>query len=76
MKTLSYKQPTIVAEIGCNHNGDFELAKELIRLAKLCDANYVKFQKRNPKETPFTTYSTGMQGFLPYSSLLGKRAIP
>ena len=43
--------PTIIAEIGCNHKGDIEIAKEMIRVAKVfCDAQYVKFQKRNPKE--------------------------
>ena len=43
--------PIIIAEIGCNHKGDFETAKEMIRVAKVfCDAQYVKFQKRNPKE--------------------------
>ena len=43
--------PTIIAEIGCNHKGDFEIAKEMIRVAKVfCDAQFGKFQKRNPKE--------------------------
>ncbi len=45
-----YKKPIIVAEIGCNHKGDFEIAKEIIQLAKDCKADYAKFQKRNPKE--------------------------
>ena len=36
----------IVAEIGINHNGDIELAKELIRAAKYAGADVVKFQKR------------------------------
>ncbi len=48
MKT--YKCPKIIAEIGCNHKGDFEIAKELILLAKLSGADYAKFQKRNNKE--------------------------
>lgn len=30
--------------------GQFEIAKELIKLAKECGANVAKFQKRNPKE--------------------------
>lgn len=47
---LKYKQPICVAEIGCNHKGDIEIAKELIDLAKYCHATYAKFQKRNPKE--------------------------
>ena len=46
-----YQIPKVVAEIGCNHKGDIEIAKEMIRVAKVfCDAQYVKFQKRNPKE--------------------------
>ncbi|HOZ29414.1 MAG TPA: N-acetylneuraminate synthase family protein [Bacteroidales bacterium] len=46
----SYKKPIVIAEIGCNHKGDIEIAKELILLAKTCGADYAKFQKRNPKE--------------------------
>lgn len=46
----TYRPPVCVAEIGCNHKGNFEIAKELIDLAKFCKANYAKFQKRNPKE--------------------------
>lgn len=46
-----YKKPFIVAEIGCNHKGEMELAKELIKVAKIfCNVNAVKFQKRNNKE--------------------------
>jgi N-acetylneuraminate synthase len=45
-----YQKPIVVAEIGCNHKGDIEIAKELILLAKFCGADYAKFQKRNPKE--------------------------
>jgi len=40
----------VVAEIGINHNGSFELAKRLIKEAKLAKADAVKFQKRNPEE--------------------------
>jgi N-acetylneuraminate synthase len=47
----NYELPKIIAEIGCNHKGDFETAKEMIKIAKIfCDADVVKFQKRNPKE--------------------------
>ena len=38
----------IIAEIGINHNGDIELAKKLISMAKISGCDYVKFQKRNP----------------------------
>ena len=36
----------IIAEIGINHNGDVEIAKQLIDVAKIAGANAVKFQKR------------------------------
>lgn len=36
----------IIAEIGINHNGDLELAKKLIDMAKNSDCDAVKFQKR------------------------------
>ncbi len=40
----------VVAEIGCNHMGEFDIAKDLIKLAKDSGAMVAKFQKRNPKE--------------------------
>ena len=36
----------IIAEIGINHNGDINIAKELIKLAKETGCDAVKFQKR------------------------------
>ena len=46
-----YKKPYIIAEIGCNHKGEMEIAKELIKIAKIfCNADAVKFQKRCNKE--------------------------
>ena len=48
---MNYKEPYIIAEIGCNHKGDMKIAKELINMAKIFgNANAVKFQKRNNKE--------------------------
>tara|TARA_Y100001958_G_C21240199_1_gene567672 strand:+ start:2777 stop:3649 length:873 start_codon:yes stop_codon:yes gene_type:complete len=48
---IKYKKPKVIAEIGCNHKGDIEIAKELIKVAKIyCKADIVKFQKRNNKE--------------------------
>ena len=38
----------IIAEIGINHNGDVEIAKQLIDVAAVAGCDYVKFQKRNP----------------------------
>lgn len=40
--------PFIIAEIGINHNGDIEIAKQLIDMAKNCGCDAVKFQKRTP----------------------------
>ncbi|MGA9531497.1 MAG: N-acetylneuraminate synthase family protein, partial [Anaerolineales bacterium] len=39
----------IVAEIGINHNGDLDLAKQLIDVAKSAGVDAVKFQKRTPE---------------------------
>ena len=47
----NYKKPFVIAEIGCNHKGDMEIAKELIKIAKIfCNVDAVKFQKRNNRE--------------------------
>ena len=57
----------ITAEIGINHNGDIEIAKELIDVAKNAGCDAVKFQKRtvekvyseqilnSPRESPWGT---------------------
>jgi sialic acid synthase len=43
--------PKVVAEIGCNHRGEMDIAKEMISTAAIfCKADYVKFQKRNNRE--------------------------
>jgi N-acetylneuraminate synthase len=43
--------PKIVAEIGCNHRGEIETAREMIRIAsEFSRADYVKFQKRHNRE--------------------------
>lgn len=48
---INYKQPFIIAEAGCNHMGQMEIAKELIDTAAIfCKADAIKFQKRCPKE--------------------------
>lgn len=40
----------IIAEVGCNHKGEMQLAKEHIKIAASYGADVVKFQKRNNKE--------------------------
>ena len=42
--------PKVIAEIGCNHKGEFDIAIELLDLAKQYGADVAKFQKRNNKE--------------------------
>ncbi len=45
------EEPTIIAEIGCNHKGEIEIAEEMIKTASIfCKVDAVKFQKRNPSE--------------------------
>ncbi len=47
-KTIGQGHPVyIIAEIGINHQGDVDIAKELIDEAKNCGADAVKFQKRS-----------------------------
>ncbi len=47
-KSVGYKHPVfIIAEIGNNHNGDFDLAIRTIRAAAESGADAVKFQKRD-----------------------------
>ena len=52
--------PYIIAEIGANHNGDMQLAKEMVRRAKICGADCVKFQiKMSPNE--LATYDHALE---------------
>lgn len=45
------KKPLVIAEIGCNHKGEMNIAFEMIKVAAyVCKVDGVKFQKRNPKE--------------------------
>ena len=44
---MEYIKPKLIAEIGCNHKGDINIAKEMIKTAAIyCKADAVKFQKR------------------------------
>lgn len=48
---LSTVTPKVIAEVGCNHKGDMEIARELIiNAAMFCKVDVVKFQKRCAKE--------------------------
>lgn len=59
--------PFVIAEIGINHNGDINIAKQLIDIAKAAGCDAVKFQKRtldvvytqdylaSPRESPWGT---------------------
>jgi N-acetylneuraminate synthase len=49
-RAIGAEQPIfVVAEIGINHNGDVEIAKQLIDAALLAGCDAVKFQKRTPE---------------------------
>ncbi|MCA8944468.1 MAG: N-acetylneuraminate synthase family protein [Planctomycetes bacterium] len=50
MFAFDYRPPEVVAEIGCNHMGSLDIAKELIELARLSGVQHVKFQKRTVRE--------------------------
>jgi N-acetylneuraminate synthase len=43
------RHPLIIAEVGINHNGDIEIAKQLIDMAHRAGCDAVKFQKRTPE---------------------------
>lgn len=48
---MKQNKPRLIAEAGCNHKGDIEIAKEMIKIAALfCKADVIKFQKRNNRE--------------------------
>ena len=43
-------QPYVIAEVGCNHGGNVDLAKKMIAVAaQFCEVDAVKFQKRDPR---------------------------
>ncbi|MBQ6888856.1 MAG: N-acetylneuraminate synthase family protein [Lachnospiraceae bacterium] len=48
---MNYEKPYVIAEAGCNHKGDMNIAKELIEVAAIfCKADAIKFQKRCNRE--------------------------
>ena len=49
-KTIGVGEPVyVIAEIGINHNGDIEIAKQLMDVAVETGCDAVKFQKRTPE---------------------------
>ena len=46
---MIYKKPIVVAEIGCNHKGDFNIAKKMIKVAVRKWCNLCKISKRDNK---------------------------
>jgi sialic acid synthase SpsE len=49
-RSIGHEQPVfVIAEIGLNHNGDPELATQLVRTAAACGVDAVKFQKRETR---------------------------
>lgn len=73
-------QNYIIAEVGINHNGSMELAKELILKAKDAGCHAVKFQKRDiesvyskeeldaPRESPWGTTNRQQKEGLEFSA--------
>lgn len=47
---MGLRIPRFLAEIGCNHRGEVDTAKQMIVVAKTCGADVAKFQKRTPRE--------------------------
>ncbi len=77
MKKFDKKKPYLIAEIGVNHNGSIDLAKKLIRHAKLSNFNAVKFQTYLPdklllKNTPLVNYQKGNKNIKNMYELLKK----
>ena len=44
---MKISKPYLIGEIGINHNGDIKIAKKLIKNARDCGFDAVKFQKRS-----------------------------
>ena len=69
----------VTAEIGINHNGDIDIAKKLIDMAKECGCDAVKFQKRTidkvyskevldtPRESPWGNTTREQKAGLEFS---------
>ncbi|MFO8015864.1 MAG: N-acetylneuraminate synthase family protein [Candidatus Woesearchaeota archaeon] len=50
-KSIGPGQPVfVIAEVGINHQGDINIAKQLVDVAAISGADCVKFQKRTPEK--------------------------
>lgn len=48
---MIYEKPFVIAEVGCNHMGQMDIARDMIATAAhFCKADAIKFQKRCPRE--------------------------
>lgn len=48
---MSIEKPVVIAEVGCNHMGNIQIALDMIKIAaQFCDVDVVKFQKRTNRE--------------------------
>jgi N-acetylneuraminate synthase len=46
----NYEKPNVIAEIGCNHKGEMDIAKQLLTIAAQSYIEVAKFQKRTNRE--------------------------
>ena len=67
MKT-NYNRPKVIAEIGCNHMGDMDTAKELILLAKSNGANAASHKANTP--VPFAMFLPVLNHFNKFADLV------
>lgn len=70
----------IVAEIGINHNGNIDMAKQLIQAAKEAGADCVKLQKGiknwQPRKSHFQKYFTKKRkSGIPFINMISKTFI-
>ena len=72
---MSHKSARLIAEAGCNHMGDLNIAKEFIKIAAVfCKADVIKFQKRDVKKmlTPEQYNSPHPNPYNSYGTTYGK----
>lgn len=54
---MTTERPKVIAEIGCNHEGNIEVAREMIRAAAEAGASAVKFQTLRAEDIALPTAS-------------------